>query len=257
MTTDQNDGYRRSHAVVGYGERYKKTYSKGYYFEQWKQLERPLLEKIVSKSREEGHQRCLDFACGTGRILSVLEKYYDDCWGVDVSEEMLNVARGTCDRSQLRNIDITRERFEERFDLITAFRFFLNAEPALRKAALSAINSRLNMGGNLIVNCHVNTKSLLGKMYRARNKLTSSKRANTLGYEEFAALLDSYGFAVKETYWYSYLPRTGWRFGWFHKKFIKVFDKTWTAIPFMPKDWAQTFLLVCEKVDEATDPLYS
>jgi hypothetical protein len=42
------------------------------------------------------------------------------------------------------------------FDLITSFRFFGNAEPDLRMAALRAITGLLRGGGHLVINSHRN-----------------------------------------------------------------------------------------------------
>ena len=66
--------------------------------------------------------------------------------GVDVSEAML--ARACCPGNvRLQHIDMTRHFLGETFDVVTAFRFFLNAEPLLREQALQAIRNHLTEGG--------------------------------------------------------------------------------------------------------------
>ena len=70
--------------------------------------------------------------------------------------------------------------------------------------------------------------------------------ANTLGYDEFEKLLNQAGFQIKENYWYSYWPRTGWRFDWLSKIMIPYVDKVWKFFR-LPKGVAQSFILVCVK----------
>jgi ubiquinone/menaquinone biosynthesis C-methylase UbiE len=36
----------------------------------------------------------LDFGCGVGRLTSALSRYFDECWGVDISPTMIQLARG-------------------------------------------------------------------------------------------------------------------------------------------------------------------
>ena len=104
----------------------------------------------------------LDFACGTGRILEDIENEVGSACGVDVSESMLTQASQKVKRSSLLRTNLLNEqpfgRF--RFDLITSFRFFVNAEPELRRAALRVLVSLLADDGYLVLNNHHNRYSL-------------------------------------------------------------------------------------------------
>lgn len=71
-----NYTYRNSHSSPEYGERYARTYSKGYYYEQWIKVERPLLRNILNQTIERGASNCLDFACGTGRFLCLWKRCF-------------------------------------------------------------------------------------------------------------------------------------------------------------------------------------
>ena len=66
--------------------------------------------------------------------------------GIDVSEAMLMCA-SVSENVTLYCIDITKVSLAETFDVVTAFRFFLNAEDSLRREALRAIYRRLREGG--------------------------------------------------------------------------------------------------------------
>lgn len=74
----------------------------------------------------------LDFACGTGRVVSFLEERMRESIGIDISPEMIRIARERVQVSELFSRDILKEPLDQKFDVITAFRFLRNAEPSLR-----------------------------------------------------------------------------------------------------------------------------
>jgi SAM-dependent methyltransferase len=104
-----------------------------------------------------GGGRYLDFACGTGRITSIVAPLVTESVGVDISESMLSAARAKCPGTRFVCADIAQQPVDlGQFDLITSFRFFGNAEPDLRMAALRAITGLLRGGGHLVINSHRN-----------------------------------------------------------------------------------------------------
>ena len=248
------DNYRTSHSSKEYGGFYDKTYAEdGYYKTQWIELERPLLQGILQRIKEKsGDAKSLDFACGTGRILEVHENYFDNPYGVDVSESMVDIARDRCKKSNIILQDITKEPLSGSFDVVTAFRFFLNAEQDLRKDVLNALRGNLSDSGYLVVNNHVNSQSLLGLAYRARNKWLKKCVANTLSYDEFEKLLNDAGFQIKEVYWYSYWPRIGGRGKWLSRVMLPLLDRIWKLLR-LPKSYAQSYILVCIKEEQRSD----
>lgn len=239
--------YRDSHASTDYGELYRKTYETGYYHYQWERIEKPLLEGVMTDLYASGKRRCLDFACGTGRITGVLEGIFPSVTGVDVSATMLEQARESCSKAEFIQRDITREPLNESFDVATAFRFFLNAQPALRSSALDAIASVLDAEGRLVMNIHVNRTSILGFIYRLRNRLKGRVVANTCGYEEIERCLQDAGFEIESVYWYSYLPRTGWRMSGVARVMMMPVEKFCRWFPLIPERLAQSFLIVARK----------
>ena len=95
----------------------------------------------------------IDFACGTGRVIQFLSSRSAQVIGVDISAAMLGVARGRAPGARLIEGDVTVDPglLTETADIVTAFRFLLNAEPPLRAAALDWMRDRLAPGGVLIV----------------------------------------------------------------------------------------------------------
>lgn len=108
----------------------------------------------------------LDFACGTGRILKHLEKRADLSVGVDLSEEMLRIAKKEINQAEIIQADLTREDVlgNRKFNLITAFRFFPNAQPELRMEAMHVLVKHLADSGFIVFNNHLNHSSLLHRM---------------------------------------------------------------------------------------------
>lgn len=110
----------------------------------------------------------LDFACGTGRILQFMTRHVDSSTGVDVSESMLNECRKKLPDTEIIQADITRNDplGDRRFDLITAFRFFPNAQQSLRSEVIQALAGHLSPDGVLVFNNHRNKSSTLFTLAR-------------------------------------------------------------------------------------------
>jgi len=240
--------YRNSHASDGYGATYLMTYARGYYAAQWEYIEAPLLRRIFERLHTAGNRSYLDFACGTGRILKVGEQLFDDATGVDISIEMAQHAREACTRATIHAPrDITAAPLEQTFDVISAFRFFLNAQPALRREVLAAMSAMQKSGGYLVCNTHVNSNSPLGIVYRLRNWLRGRKVAATLGVAEFTALLSEMGYDVEETHAYSFWPRIGsWAPG-LQKRMLLAVDGLHARTNLLPRSISQSVILVCRK----------
>ena len=127
------------------------------------QLQRPILREVIEERRATvGKLRLLDFACGTGRILSFVEDLVDTSDGIDRSQPMLERATVRCQRSRLIAGDIVEDRTiaSGPYEIITAFRFLLNAEDSVRVAVLQALRARIDEErGILIANVHGNAFS--------------------------------------------------------------------------------------------------
>jgi SAM-dependent methyltransferase len=244
---DSLENYRASHASTGYGEHYSRTYQVGYYAELWRHIERPLLERILRELSERGAASCLDFACGTGRITQVNERFFEHAVGIDVSEQMLAVAKKACVRAELVQRDITAEPLDRKFDVITAFRFFLNAEPKLRDQVLASLAKAMEDSGTLIVNVHVNHSSPLGFAYRIRNAIRGKTVANTLSVQHLESLLNDHGFAVKRIHWYGFYPRTGWMFNSLANLLQLPVERVFAAVKILPRRWAQSFIVEAQR----------
>lgn len=108
-----------------------------------------------------GVPRYLDFACGTGRLSAIVAPLAQESIGVDISASMLAQARKKLSSMTFLEHDLTRERPPIGvFDLVTAFRFFGNAQDQLRDEGLKAIVDHMKPGAHLIINNHRNPRAL-------------------------------------------------------------------------------------------------
>ena len=164
--------YRNAHH--GKGEGYHRSFSDNVYRSTMWEIEQGILLDLLKTYFDRPEKvRLLDFACGTGRVLELLEDQVASATGVDVTSSMLAVASEVTTKSRLINCDITRnpDLDDDRFDLITAFRFFPNAEPSLRAEAMGKLASLLSQDGILIFNNHIRAGSS-----RHRARLIKAKR---------------------------------------------------------------------------------
>ena len=141
------------------------------------------LERAVQRLFPASLPRYLDFACGTGRITRRVEAMATESYGVDLSQTMLDAARAKCCRTHFVCADLSKDSLQlGEFDLITAFRFFGNAQDELRDSAMAAIRRHLRLGGYLIINNHRNPRSMLAAWRR-------NTREMDLSYSKLKSLL--------------------------------------------------------------------
>jgi ubiquinone/menaquinone biosynthesis C-methylase UbiE len=159
--------------------------------------ERELLLTLLPRLYPGGVQRSLDFACGTGRISQLLDGISAQPFAVDVSTTMLAEATRKCPRTTFFTQDITETPLPiEPVELVTAFRFFGNAEDQLRTAALHAIRRALTPGGYLVLNNHRNPWSVPALVLRAAGERVPLD----LHYWKLKSLLRRAGFRIRRTY---------------------------------------------------------
>ncbi len=175
---------------------------RGYGEVLWR-IEQARLHSLVEEFRST--HKCidyLDFATGTGRILSFMEGLVDTATGIDISEAMVERASHKVVNARIICRDITRPDapLEGQYDLITAFRFALNAEPPLRLAAFRALAGRLRDESSwLIFNNHGFPWSyrLLGyPVYAARGLGNSRSKPAYLTHGEVKRVTEEAGLRI-------------------------------------------------------------
>lgn len=195
--------YRNSHTALSKPDEYDPQFwisgtTKHLFWE----IERMIISDVMSRLNPSP-KRGLDFACGTGRVLSFLEEHVTETFGIDVAGEMLKVAGKRCRRSRIVKGDLTSDHnlIEGKFDLATAFRFFLNTQQELRESALKAIHQHMTKNGRLIVNFHMNPYSCTGAYLRLRGSthsmMTVKEAKDLLWHCDFKPLdVRGYGYLL-------------------------------------------------------------
>jgi SAM-dependent methyltransferase len=198
--------YRQSHLAQGKGESYDRAFRENPYRSVVWDLEKRALDAIVKRWFPARRVQHLDFACGTGRILAHLAGRVAVSVGVDVSPSMLQVARKAMPSAELIEADLTSQDVlaGRKFDLITAFRFFPNAQPELRREAMTQLAGHLAEDGRIVFNNHMNRSSALYRLARLRGQ------AGDVGMsrKEVDDLLASAGLRIEKAYHIGVLPAT-------------------------------------------------
>jgi SAM-dependent methyltransferase len=203
----ESRSYRQSHLGAGKARSYDEDLwdpraAKGL---DWL-VEQQLLADVLRVAVPPGARSAADFACGTGRILEFLGRYFRSPVGIDISPDMLALARARCPRAVLILGDVTidHDLSPGPFDLITAFRFFLNAEPSLRSQVLAWMGKSLRPGGVVVANFHLNPASLRGMYLRFRT--IRDIRPSMMSVNDACRLFEAHAFTVRQILGYSFLP---------------------------------------------------
>ena len=190
--------YRESHIQAGKGKSYHAAFSDESYRNMVWQFEKGILCNILTTFYKESEIHHFDFACGTGRILSYLENRTKSTIGVDLSPSMLEVARENTKTAEIIEADLTQSDVLEdrKFNLITAFRFFPNAEANLRLEAMTVLSRHLDDNGYLVFNNHKNTGSTRNRLAR----LFGCRGYKGMSIVDVKKLLAKTGLEIVKTY---------------------------------------------------------
>ena len=199
---EADEDYRLSH--LSRGGTYDATLAAAPFDAYMARAESRHLRRIVPTLFPSAPPRYLDFACGTGRITAAVAPLCAEATGVDISHDMLEQARRKCPTVRFMHADLTRSDVDlGSFDLVTAFRFFGNAQQSLRVAALDAIHRVLRPNGYLVINSHRNPHSLSALLHAA----TGGDGDMDLHYFKLRSLLRHCGFEVQQV-----LPIGAWMY---------------------------------------------
>ncbi|MCQ1536891.1 methyltransferase domain-containing protein [Methanosarcina sp. KYL-1] len=251
VESDLVEDYRNSHISDEISHDYEyKIYSKNSYDSIIWNFEKKILAKYFYLLKDQnGIIDYMDFACGTGRIISYIESLSainENLVGVDVSDSMLKIAESKLTHSKLINADLTVDDVLEmqKFDLITSFRFVLNAQPELRDLAIKLIHDKLkNNHSFLIFNVHGNKYSYRLITYVIARSLWG-RRLNHLSYWETEKIVEKYNLKIVSFYGIGFVPKVLYRF--FPSGILCHVDSLLQRIPFI-KYLAYDLVFICQK----------
>lgn len=128
-----------------------KHYDKIYEFKDYQQ-EATELRKVIRKYKRSSSNRLLDVACGTGRHITYLNRYFN-CTGMDASRAMLSIARHRNPRVRFYLKDMTDFYLKTEFDVITCLFSSIGHLRTRKKTqrAIFLMSKHLARGGVLVI----------------------------------------------------------------------------------------------------------
>ena len=119
---------------------------------------------------------------------------------------MLALAKGNLKQAKLIEGDVTQNKdlVSGPFDLVTSFRFFLQAEESLRFEVLKWMRTVIADDGYFIANFHMNPTSVRGAIRKVQAQVKGKTcRQLSIGYVE--QMLFDHGFEIEELIGYSHM----------------------------------------------------
>lgn len=220
----------------------EKVFSPGSFGAAIWEREQQLLHDVMNRHVRH-RESCLDFACGTGRVLAYIEPHFRTAVGLDISATMLAAATRRVGAATLVQGDGTRDPgvlSGQQFDFITAFRFFLNAQPSLRDEAMAFLASALkDRDARLLFNIHGNRFSTRAVV--AAKAWLTREQFSSMSLQESRALAERHGLEVIE--WYG--------IGSYDKALLRVMPfRTWRwaeRVARLPKGLSVHLYFVCRR----------
>jgi predicted TPR repeat methyltransferase len=246
----QAKDYRNSHLAPDKGMTYAKTFEEFPYRNYVWSWEKKVLKDVINDYFQGNEEiQYLDFACGTGRIIGYLENLVGTSVGVDISDSMLEIGRQSVKRSKLIKADLTQENIfaGETFDLITAFRFFLNAQPELREAAITILSSLLSDHGYLVFNIHMNQGSTAERMRSIYNRIKHRPKDSyhTMGRQQVLKMVEKAGLQLVGTYHFGLIPIVNEK-SRFPEHFFGFIEEAGSKIPYLESP-SRYVIYICKR----------
>ena len=215
----------------------------------WDLQREKLLPMFSAMFADNPTLKYLDFACGTGRFLCAFEHMAGQAVGIDISADMLDVARTKVRRAELRQGDILQNTglADFDYDVITAFRFFLNTEPVTRCAVMQSLARRINhINGRLVFNIHGNASSIL----RVKSVLATKNPSQmarytgsvTMSLGETYDLVERSGMEVESWYGFGLCPRRLYSTPF--RPLVRALDRWAAGVPALRR-FSRDLLFVC------------
>lgn len=202
--------YRNSHLGTQRGILYDQRYREGAEYFYWKYFEKPYLVALFAQLGHQYPGHFLDFATGTGRILEIASPFFDEVFGVDVSENMVVEAKRKLSNATFVLADVTVDPPKiGPFPVVSLFRFILNSERRLSKDVLMWLRSVIAEEGVLVLNNHCNKWSATGLLGQLRNAIYCQKKVNVLSDADVGNLLQECGFRIETKWGFCFIP--SWR----------------------------------------------
>lgn len=114
--------------------------------------ESEVVQNIIKRFEKKPSKTLLDVGCGTGEHLKYLSQHFR-CTGIDISKEMINIARAKVPNARFEVANMTDFRLRNRFDVITCLFSSIGYVQNFRKLVrtLQNFHDHLTNGGLTLV----------------------------------------------------------------------------------------------------------
>ena len=104
------------------------------------------IEEAFSYIKKE-NPKILEIGCGNGRDALEILKKTDDYLGIDISEELIKMAKEKVPDADFRVADVVNLEFPENLDIVIAFASLIHVDKDEFKSILNKIYNALNVSG--------------------------------------------------------------------------------------------------------------
>ena len=166
-----------------------------------KPFDRRLLTRFAGLIPANG--RICDIGCGPGQIARFLAELGADTMGVDISQSMIETARGLNPGLTFEQGDMLRLQYpDSTFAGITAFYSLIHIERARIPEALAELCRVLAGGGHLLISFHAGEGEVHVDQYHSQSQQDGPKVAlhvTFFGLEEMWRNVEGAGFTLEES----------------------------------------------------------
>ena len=140
-----------------YDENFAKIYNK-----DWAWFSENMANNVLNLNIKRNS--ILDLGCGTGNFLQILEKHFKICIGIDLSKDMIDIAKQNCKKANLFVGNILDFQFDQKFNLITCNYDMINHLNTLEEyiKVFKNVYKHLEKGGLFLFD--FNTKEYLNNL---------------------------------------------------------------------------------------------
>lgn len=96
---------------------------------------------------EVKNPKVLEIGCGDGRDAKEILKYTDDYVGIDISKEMVKIAKRHVPNANLKVIDVLEYEFPKELDLVISFASLYHLKKEELKVVIDKVHDSLKPGG--------------------------------------------------------------------------------------------------------------
>ena len=155
---------------------------------------------VIEEIQKKKFNKILDVGCGTGEILNTIATDKNNYYGIDLSEKMVNIAKGKNNSKNITYLvgDAEFLPFEDStFDIIICVESFHHYPNP--NAVIKEFYRVLNNGGTLII-CDMYRKAPLRQFYNFLMKIVNTGDVKIYTKNEISKILENEKFIIENYY---------------------------------------------------------